>query len=364
MRILFTFEYPELMLRAEDYIRLLLHFGHEVSLYGMGDITQSNWMRNSIKHERFIVCYKCPNVNEFDAWYYDLTSAEWRYPSEFASRLVSFKGGFVACINYEDGYSFFDDRVTNAVKEKTCLFMNNAIYKDREKYEKRLREKLFLTTSYISNSQSFKHGYVPYKHKQKCVMFSGSVTGNATILTNYKKEEEKLRIFLAMKIYDEKRIPSIIRFAGFDPSFKHYYDEIPEHLKQNFKSRSEFVDELKRSSTTLSIKGNSYPTNRFFEALAAGCLSLSTKMDGEVEVYGIGKPGVDYVEINVDGSDLIEKIDYYFNHENEAEKIAESGRKTWEKYNMLSDDGIYSSETLLYHVEGIKRITGFDIRTL
>ena len=37
MKILFTFEFPALIIRAEDYINLLLYFGHEVDLYAVGD---------------------------------------------------------------------------------------------------------------------------------------------------------------------------------------------------------------------------------------------------------------------------------------------------------------------------------------
>lgn len=367
MRILFTFELPALSLRAMDYINMLLSFGHEVDLYGVGP--DQNWIKfvvDTLNNPRCRQVLGTPVFNDYRAWYYDLSTFErWQYPTIFWKELMEYRSdGFMACVNYEDGYRFFSDRITAAVQDKTLLFMNNALYLDRTNYPTRGRNKLFLTTSYISNSQKFRKVFVPIADRVKRVFFSGSVTGNSTSLTNFSPLEPRLRITLVEMVRSHPEIPSILRFLSYEPMWKKFYDEIPPELKCQPTDEKTFVNELSNSLISLCVKGNSYPTNRFFESMAAGCVTFSTQIDHEIEVYGIGEKGKDYIEIKADGSDLIEKIKFYLDNPAAAAKVAANGRAVWEKYNMLDDNGLFTPYTQMYHIEGIKKVTGWDIRTL
>ena len=137
-----------------------------------------------------------------------------------------------------------------------------------------------------------------------------------------------------------------------------------DSFKQTSVDQQTFISEMKQSKIILAIKGNSYPTNRFFESQAAGSLTFSTKIDDEVEIYGIGEKNKDYIEIDITGKDLIDKITYYFSNLEESNLIAENGRATWEKYNMLDENGVFPNDTIMYHINGINKITGFDLRVL
>lgn len=367
MRILFTFELPALSVRAMDYINVLLSFGHEVDIFGVGEGQDwIKWVVDTLNNPRLRHLKETPVFNEYRAWYYDLSTFErWQYPTLFWKELVEYRSdGFMACINYEDGYRFFSDRITEAIQDRTMLFMNNALYLDRTNYPVRARSKLFMTTSYISNSQKFGKVIVPFKDKTKRVFFSGSVTGNQTSLTNFSPLEPRLRVTLVEMVHSHPEISSILRFFSYEPEWKHFFDEIPSELKCKPTDEATFVDELSHSLISLCIKGNSYPTNRFFESMAAGCVTFSTQIDHEIEVYGIGEKGKDYVEIKADGTDLIDKIRFYLDNPGAAEVLASNGRKVWEKYNMLDGTGLFSPDTQRYHIEGIKKITGWDIRTL
>ena len=375
MKILFTFEFPALIIRAEDYINLLLYFGHEVDLYAVGDNSNLylNYMSQKIQKENFKVLFEPPDYDNYQAWYYDLsTQTRWQYTTYFENALINFKGTFLACINFEDGYHFFIDRVTDYIKSRTCIWMNNALYRDREKYNMYTKlpgnnslEKLFLTTSYITNSQLFKNNLVDYKNKLDRVIFSGALTGHSTKRTNYDLNEMYARFTLSKLVHDDKNINSIVRFTGYEPTFKKIYDDIVTDLfKQTSVDQQTFISEMKQSKIILAIKGNSYPTNRFFESQAAGSLTFSTKIDDEVEIYGIGEKNKDYIEIDITGKDLIDKITYYFSNLEESNLIAENGRKTWEKYNMLDENGVFTNDTIMYHISGIYKITGFDLRVL
>ena len=57
----------------------------------------------------------------------------------------------------------------------------------------------------------------------------------------------------------------------------------------------------------------------------------------------------------------MEKVQYYLNHLVEAERIAANGRRNWEIYSMLDDNGVWPEKTKNYHINGIKVMTGIDL---
>ena len=125
MKILFTFECSALSIRAIDYINLLLYFGHEVSLYNIGTDSDvwSTYMSNTIANSNFKILKESPNFNEFNIWNYDLTSFERSsQKSLFINELENFrKDGILICVNYEDGYVFFINRINDLVINKKSM---------------------------------------------------------------------------------------------------------------------------------------------------------------------------------------------------------------------------------------------------
>jgi hypothetical protein len=299
-----------------------------------------------------------------DCWFYDITPKIWGDVPKVLERLKTFKGKLF-CINYEDGYSFFEWLLPPEIKEKTLMFINNAMYLDKNKYEKMIQRKLFLTTAYITNSQyvRWENFPIPVKDRKKRIYFSGALTGFPSILTNYNKDEFKLRYTLTNFI-KENGIDNIIRFTGCDPDLKYLYDEMPIDIKSSPINHGIYTKELTESLISLSIKGNSFPTNRFYESQAAGCITFTNPPHVEVEFFGTGISGKDYIEINVDGSDLKDKFNFYCNNDEESQKISISGYKNWEKYTKLDSNKVWPTTTFQYHVAGIKDIANIDITKL
>jgi hypothetical protein len=360
MKIVFTFEWDVLQTRAMEWYNFLSSLGHEVYLLNPSELSKQIFAihKTNVKY-----VYDEKFIEECDYWFYDLAcdNTKVQTPSPFLDRMKLYKGTLF-CISYEDGYVFFARRIDSHIMYKTSMFIGNALYLERGWYN-RYKERVFLTTSYITNSQPFKTAglWVPPKDRKDRVYFSGALTGFPTYLTDNDEDEYYLRYTLC-KIVADSGIDHIIRFAACDPRLKDLYDEVvPTSWKHDYIEHLTYVKELSESRFCLAVKGNSYPTNRFYEAQAASCVALTTPLHGEVEFYGTGQAGKDYVEINADGSDLVEKVRYYIDHKDEAIQIAENGRRNWEIHNMLDERGVWPEKTFNYHVDGIKAITGIDI---
>ena len=80
---------------------------------------------------------------------------------------------------------------------------------------------------------------------------------------------------------------------------------------------------LKRPATDAYGCGDARQTGRFWESLANGCLLFYQP----IEPYVWSNPYIDGDEFVVykDNRELIEKVNYYLSHEDEAQRIASNG---------------------------------------
>jgi hypothetical protein len=343
-----------------EWYNFLSSLGHEVYLLNPSELSKQIF---AIHNTNVKYVYDENFIEECDYWFYDLAidNTKMDKPTPFLDRMKLYKGTLF-CISYEDGYVFFVKRVDAHIVYKTAMFIGNALYNDKGWYQS-YKDKVFLTTSYITNSQPFKTAglWVPATDRKDRVYFSGALTGFPTYLTDRNDDEYYLRYTLC-KIVADSGIDHVIRFAACDPGLKDLYDEVvPAKWKTGYIDHLTYVTELVNSRFCLAVKGNSFPTNRFYESQAASCIALTTPLHGEVEFYGTGQAGKDYVEIKADGSDLVKTVKYYIEHKDEAIQIANNGRYVWEQHNMLNERGVWPEKTVAYHIDGIKKITGIDI---
>ena len=111
-------------------------------------------------------------------------------------------------------------------------------------------------------------------------------------------------------------------------------NEIKKHFPNNFIGKK-FFNEMAEIFSQGRIVFNRSVKNdvnmRVFEALSTGSLLLTNNLDenGQGELFEEGKHLVNYN----DKSDLIDKIKYYLEHEEEREKLAETGMNYVHKYH-------------------------------
>lgn len=347
MKILVTFEHGGIPIHCIDFLQVLKYRGHEIHFFKSSLDSLND--PHGIFLQNFVVLNNPPQYDLYDIWFYDVTSWE-EQNSPFIPFMESFKGKLV-CINYEDGYDFFLRRVSSLVVEKTLFYINNTLRKDKSKYPPFVQERLFLSTSYITNSQDFKNVSVPFLNKKRRAIFTGSITG---LSESGDPEELKCRIKIPMALINAG-IECFYQIYQADPSYQHILSNVPGEYKKPFLERNQFIQETVNSMVILALRGNGYTVNRFFEGLASGGLVFSTKFNHAAEFVGCGESGIHYVEIKWDGSDVVEKIQYYFNHLDEAEIIATNGRKLWEEYSMLDENKNLPKKVIDYYIDGMNK---------
>jgi len=355
MRILLTFEDGRVALHFRDVINTLKHFGHQIDYYDAGEVKMPEH-HLPLYNGNLNVITELTDLSKYNLWIYDLTS--WSSPvSPLVEQMERFSGRMI-CIGEGDGAGFLIERTSMKVVEKTNLFMRNTLFKNKSFYHPAIWHKMFLSTCYITNSQDFKNVIVPFKEKQKRAIFTGSLTGFSE---DGNRERELARIKIPMALINAG-VPCVYRLHNHNPQWKEFFDKnVPEAHKTTALDRPDFIKEMSTSMIVLAIRGNYHTVNRFFEGQASGGLVFTTRFKEDAEFYGHGDPGVHYVEIEWDGSDVVEKARYYLEHVDEAEVIANNGRKLWEEHSMLDDSNLLPQRVLDYYVQGIRSIGGIDI---
>jgi hypothetical protein len=304
MNILITFENQLIAKHAIDLIRTLQASGHTIYYHCLGQKVTGYDYLSGIYSSKMIVLPHLPDLNKIDVWIYDLTPGAENASSgtPFLERLCRFIGHLV-CINYEDGYDFFLGRSSDYLIDKTDVFLNNALYKDRERYDSRIRNKLVLSTSYITNSQLFKKIKTEFQSKQARAFFTGNITG----FSMTHRDEFKCRILVPLSII-QSNIPCFYRIYHYDPSMKDIYDlDVPQEYKQPVMPVKKYIKEFSGSKYILSLRGMGLTVNRFFEGLASNGLVFSTKFNDTLDFIGQGVENIHYINIDWSGSDAVEK---------------------------------------------------------
>ncbi len=136
------------------------------------------------------------------------------------------------------------------------------------------------------------------------------------------------RISLVSKI---KSHPEINFFGGlYNRSDLKFNNVIPDSLRFSNMSHENFMMALSSSKINLNIEGNGKNCFRQFEILNLGEFLLTQEYEN---FFGIKEPvnKKHCVFFKEDGSDLIELIKYYLEHEDEREEIAKNGKKFFEE---------------------------------
>lgn len=108
---------------------------------------------------------------------------------------------------------------------------------------------------------------------------------------------------------------------------------------------SRFLREAASARLCLHLPGNGPFTHRVAEFLGLGTCMVSIPFTTRLHVPI--EPGVHYVEVANDLSDLVEKCRYYIRHEDERERIARAGREHFDKYLHCDQLAAYYVRSLL-----------------
>jgi hypothetical protein len=131
----------------------------------------------------------------------------------------------------------------------------------------------------------------------------------------------------------------LLRDAGFATNVGVIADSISPDLQLDdvpFKA-PEPLHVMGQHRFVLSLWGNHQFNPRLYRGLEAGSLVFhQATPDIQLLEDGILVPGLHYVEIAPDLSDLLEQIEHYLAHPAEAREIAETGHRQWQEHLFVS----------------------------
>ena len=113
---------------------------------------------------------------------------------------------------------------------------------------------------------------------------------------------------------------------------------------------SRFLREVAASRLCLHLPGNGPFTHRVAEFCGLGSCMVSIRFTTELHVPL--EPGVHYVQVADDLSDLVDKCRYYIAHDAEREAIAAAGREYFDRYLHCDQLACYYVRTILDRIGG------------
>ena len=307
MRFHFTEEDEPTRVRAADMRAALAAHHHEVTHAGMRDAPPSDasvWLHGL-------------------GWNGTLPFAEPRGLSAFGGKIVLFQ----TC----DHETMHFERIPAWLTARARLFLRNHWPADLSLVPEHARERLGFLPPML-------RPFAPRRGRelaQRSIgsMFFGTRTGQHYRLADGRTPREAT---VAMM-----RSSGLPFEGGILPHTEPVYQGDPSLTVPKLSAR-EHARRLADARLCLAPWGNHPLSYRFFEGLACRCLVLAQSLRSARFIDGGLTPGVHYVEIAPDLSDLVEKARHYLAHLDEAQRIADAGHAQYARY--LASSGRLPSE--------------------
>ena len=297
MRFFFTEEDHLTRVRGSEIRAALIHAGHEVQRGNPGQVAPAG----------------------VDVWMYGLGVAGAPPLTEAVERPLLHSSATVVLFQLCDAPSLSFERISDALAQKTSLFLRNHWPSD-ESVAPSYRARLGFLPPMLK-PMAARPG-APLTERKIGSIFYGSRTGGANLGAAANAREETVRLMRSSGLPFE---------GGLLPHSEARYHTSPELLVPRMNERAHGV-RLMSSKLCLAPWGNHPLTYRLFEGLALRCLVVAQSLRESVFLDGGLEAGRHYVEVKADLSDLTSTVDYYLNHLAEAQRIADAGHEHFSRY--------------------------------
>ena len=249
-----------------------------------------------------------------DLWLYGLT---WDPRPPMSADAVEALRRFdrpIAFFQSDDDLTFYSHRIPQDLLERAAIFLRNQWYADESRLPDAVRgaPRGFITPL-LRYAQPV-HAGEPLHARRRVAMFYGAGTGSPTNDT-VGARERTVRLLRTSGLPFE---------GGIVEASRDSYEQ-PEDLAVARISQRAHALALRSARICVAPWGNNPITYRLFEGLAYRCLVVAQSLGG-VRFADMGlEPGVHYVEVRADLSDLVERVSYYLEHDDQAQRIADAG---------------------------------------
>lgn len=145
--------------------------------------------------------------------------------------------------------------------------------------------------------------------------------------------QETSKTFMRTEIVKHVRESGLHFAGGIHTDVRNPDRKIPEALYSKRLSQKEFYEMTRSSIVNLALEGYGQFTYRHWECWALSSFMISSPSVNEVKLPFEAVDGTHYVTFR-DSDDLVEKVKYYMEHEDEREEIVKNGRQLFkEEYN-------------------------------
>ena len=146
------------------------------------------------------------------------------------------------------------------------------------------------------------------------------------------------------------KVNSIKSWDTFLSIYERHKRSVPKFVSSDIKSvklsLDEYVNLIRKTSVNLALEGIGQFTHRHLELWYLGAFMLSNSSINEIQL-----PHSNHIEnihyaVFQDFEDLIEKINYYIDNENDRERIAANGKKLFEQIYDFKKHGKFIKECI------------------
>jgi len=212
-----------------------------------------------------------------------------------------------------DAPSMSFERIPERLAARTRLVLRNHWPADESKLPEAYRDRIGWLPPMLKTMAP--HAGEPLVERTIGSIFFGSRTGFSNMSGDRNAREETVRIM---------RASGLPFTGGLLPHREARYHTEPALLVPKLGERSH-TRKLQDSKLCLAPWGNHPLTYRLFEGLALRCLVLAQPISDSRILDGGLEPGKHYVEVAADLSNLTELVQYYLEHLDEAQRIADAG---------------------------------------
>jgi hypothetical protein len=240
-------------------------------------------------------------------------------PQSTVDRLLASKAE-VVLLQLCDAESMSFDVVPEELARRVRLFLRNHWPSDVQLIPEAYRDRIGWLPPMLKPMKP--HPGKPLSARVARSVFFGTRTGFTNMSGGMNAREQTVRIMR------DSRLPFE---GGLVLNKLDKYQTAPELIVPRISGRSH-ARFLQNSCICLAPWGNHPLTYRHFEGLAFRCLVLAQSIRKCRFLDGGLVPGEHFVEINDDLSNLAEQVDYFLNHLDEAQRIADAGHAHFERF--------------------------------
>lgn len=255
------------------------------------------------------------NVPDADIWFHGLSNLpEKPFPLVIQEQLDKFEGKIVFFQN-DDSSQINLDKIPQSLRTKTTIYLRNVWPSDPQLIHPSVCQKKGFLNPMVKPDTA--RAGKNLKFREHKLSFYGAASGG----TRFNRLH-------ALQIIKDAQLP----FLGGIFKKPEYTAQIPEHFAVDILPSKVYTDILGNTQVSLALHGDNPLTFRLFESFSRRCLVIAQDLN-EISFVDCGlKDGVHYVSVKKDLSDLVERCNYFQNHLDEAQVIADAGFNHFKKY--------------------------------